>query len=79
MQQYSLHYTLQKICRGNADDITISTLFIFIFQELNYKIEPDYLISFLKINNKVDKRGGEYKLLHSLEHIQILNFNGNFL
>lgn len=30
LQQYALHYMLQKIC-DNADDITISTLFIFIF------------------------------------------------
>ena len=31
------------------------------------------------INSKMGKAGGEYKLLHSLEHIQILNFNGCFV
>ena len=41
-------------------------------------MEPGYFMSFLKINNKIDKPGGEYKLLYSLEHTQILNFSGDF-
>lgn len=36
---------------------------MFIFKALNWEIEPDNLISYLKINIKIDKRGREYKLL----------------
>lgn len=47
--------------------------FLF-FEEFSCKIEPDYLIVLLKVNNEVEKSGEEYKLLHSLK--QINNFNG---
>lgn len=61
---------LQRICY-NADDITIYTLLIFSFWELNWKIEPDNLISFLKINNKIDKLDEEYKLVFTGTYINL--------